>query len=104
MTVSETAKKIRGSISRPIHREEVELTCRAQEAKKIFIAGTFNDGNTKLTPMKKGKDGTWRVKIKLSPGRYEYKYFVDGVWAADFPGADSAPNSFGTYNRVVSVN
>jgi 1,4-alpha-glucan branching enzyme len=54
-------------------------------------------------PMKKGKDGTWRIMVKLSPGRYEYKYFVDGTWAQDIPGAELAPNPFGTNNCVIGI-
>jgi len=104
MEASEPVKKIKGSSGKPAKVQEVELTFRIPEAKKIFVAGTFNDWDTKSMPMKKGKDGTWRVTVKLPPGRYEYKYFVDGVWAENLPGTDTVPNSFGTYNCVISVN
>ena len=104
MEASEQVKKTKGSSGKPAKVQEVEITLRVPEAKIIFIAGTFNDWDTKSMPMKKGKDGTWRVTIKLLPGRYEYKYFVDGVWAENLPGIDTVPNSFGTYNCVISVN
>jgi hypothetical protein len=41
--------------------------------------------------------------IKLSPGRYEYKYFVDGAWAEDLPGVDMVPNSLDTCNCIIGV-
>jgi 1,4-alpha-glucan branching enzyme len=104
MAAVELVKKMKGPSGKAAIVQEVEFTFHAPEAKKIFIAGAFNDWNTKSMPMKKGKNGTWRVSIKLPPGRYEYKYLVDGVWAENPPGTDTAPNSFGTYNRVVSVN
>ncbi len=104
MAAFETVKKMKSSLGKSAKVKEVEFTFCASGAKKICIAGTFNAWNTKSMPMKKGKDGTWRVTIKLPLGRYEYKYFVDGVWAENPPGADMAPNSFGTYNCVISVN
>lgn len=106
MTVLETVKKMKESVRRSRISgtlQEVEFTLYAPEAKKVYIAGKFNDWNTESMPMKKSKDGTWRIKIKLSPGKYEYKYFVDGTWAQDIPGAELAPNPFGTYNCVIGV-
>jgi 1,4-alpha-glucan branching enzyme len=102
MSALETVRKIKKSIGRAATKPQVEFTCRAPEAKKVCIAGTFNDWNTKSMPMKKGKDGTWRIMVKLSP-RYEYKYFVDGTWAQDIPGAELASNPFGTNNCVIGV-
>ena len=86
MSALDVVKKMKESISMPqIGRaaHEVEFTFYAPEAKKVCIAGKFNAWNTSSTPMIKGKDGTWRTKLKLSPGKYEYKYFVDGAWASD---------------------
>jgi 1,4-alpha-glucan branching enzyme len=82
---------------------EVEFTYHAPDAKKVYMAGTFNDWNTKSLPMKKDKDGTCKVKVKLAPGKYEYKYFVDGAWAQDLPCADLAPNPFGTFNCEMRI-
>jgi 1,4-alpha-glucan branching enzyme len=103
MAAMETVRKIKESIGRAATKQQIEFTFHAPESKKIYIAGTFNDWNTKSMPMKKDKDGTWRIMIKLSPGRYEYKYFVDGMWAQDFPGEELVPNPFGTYNCVIDV-
>lgn len=103
MAAVATAKKIKESTGRAATMQQIEFTFHAPEAKKVYIAGTFNDWNTKLMRMKKGKDGTWRIIVKLSPGRYEYKYVVDGTWAQDIPGAELVPNPFGTNNCVISI-
>jgi 1,4-alpha-glucan branching enzyme len=106
MAMLETVKKMKESAVKPGTAgaaQEVQFTLFAPEAKKVCIAGTFNDWSTKSTPMKKSKDGTWKVQVKLSPGRHEYKYFVDGAWAQDIPCAESAPNPFGTSNCVIGV-
>ena len=103
MAALEMVKKMKESIGIVAPMQQIEFTFRATKAKKVFIAGTFNNWNTKSMPMKKGKDGTWRIMVKLSPGRYEYKYFVDGTWAQDIPGAELAPNAFGTNNCLIDV-
>lgn len=106
MAALEVVKKMKESLSTPrtagaLH--EVEFTFHSPEARKVCIAGKFNDWNTKSMPLKKGKDGTWRIHLKLPPGKYEYKYFVDGAWASDVPCAEVVPNPFGTYNCVIAV-
>jgi len=83
--------------------KEVELVCHAPDARKVCVAGQFNNWNTLSHPLKKGKDGMWRTRIKLAPGQYEYKFFVDGDWSQDAPPEMRVMNSFGTYNRVIDV-
>jgi 1,4-alpha-glucan branching enzyme len=107
MAALETVMKINESISR--HRangakSEIEFSLNAPGAKKVYIAGTFNGWNTKSMPMKKSKDGIWKIMVKLSPGCHEYKYFLDGTWASpDIPGAETVPNCFGTSNCLIAV-
>ena len=82
----------------------VEFLLQAPEAKEVFLAGEFNSWDSLSLPMKKDKQGFWKTKIKLSPGGYEYKFLVDGVWVEDVPGEESVWNPHGTRNliRVVS--
>jgi 1,4-alpha-glucan branching enzyme len=108
MAAIEVGKMTKKSISTPKKSgevaHEVEFTFSAPNAKKVCIAGKFNEWNTSATPMKKSKDGTWKVKVKLSPGKYEYKYFVDGDWASDRSCSELVSNPFGTTNCVISVH
>jgi 1,4-alpha-glucan branching enzyme len=108
MAVLDVVKKKSGSIIGPQQMteatHEVELTFHAPEAKTVCIAGKFNAWDTGSTPMKKGKDGIWRIKLTLPPGKYEYKYFVDGAWASDLKCPELVPNPFGTNNCVISVH
>ena len=55
--------------------KSVEFTCTAPDAKKVFLAGEFNNWDTRSLPMKRGKKGAWKMKIKLPPRRYEYKFY-----------------------------
>lgn len=82
---------------------EVEFVFQAPNAKRVSVAGQFNNWNTDSQPMKKSKDGAWRATIRLAPGQYEYKFFVDGAWSQDVPTDKRAQNAFGTYNCVISV-
>jgi 1,4-alpha-glucan branching enzyme len=49
----EAVKKIKGSIGRATTtKQQIEFTFHAPESKKIYIAGTFKDWNTKSRPMR----------------------------------------------------
>lgn len=86
------------------------LSCHASKATDVCVAGTFNDWNPTMTPLTRQANGTWAVTLDLPPGRYEYKFVVDGEWCCE-PGCETAyhgcpkcvPNPFGTMNRVVEV-
>lgn len=53
-----------------------------QNAKSVSIASDFNNWNMFGTPLKKAEGG-WICKLDLKPGRYLYKYIIDGVWTED---------------------
>jgi 1,4-alpha-glucan branching enzyme len=90
---------------------EVIISCRAPKAKSVYVAGTFNDWDASRTPLTRSKSGDWSVTLEIPPGRYEYKFLVDGVWCCE-PGcpdnshsgcSECVPNAFGTMNRVLAV-
>lgn len=53
-----------------------------ESAKAISIVSDFNNWNMFGTPLQK-VDGGWTCKLDLKPGRYLYKYIIDGDWTAD---------------------
>lgn len=53
-----------------------------QECQQVFLAGSFNNWSTSALPMHKTEKG-WVVEVSLKPGRYTYKYIVDGRWLPD---------------------
>lgn len=91
-------------------KKSVTFEFHAPEAESAFLAGTFNDWSTENAPMAKNDKGHWQAKLQLSPGKYEFKFFVDGEWCCA-PGCDSrnyecptcVVNEFGTMNRVIEV-
>jgi 1,4-alpha-glucan branching enzyme len=78
----------------------VEFTFRAPDAKEVFLAGEFNAWDNQSLPMKKSKNGVWKTKIKLPPGRHEYKFFADNVWVEHLPGIEKSSNPFRTQNFI----
>jgi hypothetical protein len=72
-------------------------------ARRVVLAGTFNDWSTEMTPMTAGSDGSWRATLALAPGRYEYKFLVDGQWLPDTHAQENLMNEFGTLNSIVEV-
>jgi 1,4-alpha-glucan branching enzyme len=68
--------------------KEVEFSFYAPEAKKVYLAGGFNQWNTRSLPMRKDEEGIWRRIVELNPGSYEFKFFVDGAWFEDLTGAE----------------
>ncbi len=86
------------------------ITLAAPDACEVFIAGSFNDWSTTANPMTRDDQGWWETELALPPGRYEYKFVVDGQWCCeagcDRPNVGSegcTPNPFGTLNRVLDV-
>lgn len=87
------------------HKKETEtnhvfIWRHAGEAKEVFLAGDFNQWTP--APMALVND-EFRLSLHLAPGRYEYKFVVDGQWCNDTAAAESAPNAFGTTNSMVQV-
>ena len=80
-----------------------EFKLYAPQAKRVNLAGSFNNWNTKALSAKKDSRGNWAVKVNLRPGRYEYKFFVDGSWFNDPRCTSYIPNAFGSQNCVVEV-
>ncbi|CAH8507011.1 unnamed protein product [Dicrocoelium dendriticum] len=66
----------------------------------IYISGTFNNWQKRI-PMVKRESGVY-VIIDCTPGKHEYKYFIDGAWYHD-PTKPTVDNDLGTKNNVVHV-
>ena len=70
-----------------------------------YLCGDFNSWDKSTHPMKKQKDGSFKLSLTLETGRqYCYRYFLDGErWENDWAADAYLPNSFGSENSVVNL-
>ena len=72
-------------------------------AKRVSLSGEFNGWSPEATPMKRHEDGHWETTVSLAPGRYQYKFIMDGQWIPDPLAHENVWNQHGTLNSVVEV-
>ena len=82
---------------------KVQFEFPASEPQEVYLAGDFNNWDSSANAMKKDKKGLWKTTLSLKPGRYEYRFLVDGNWENDPSCAGCVPNEFGSQNCVRIV-
>ncbi len=84
-------------------QKKIKFVIKAPEANKVVLTGDFSSWNEAGVPMKRNKDGLWKTGLSLKPGRYEYKFIVDGQWWTDPVNSNTVSTSFGTVNSVKQI-
>jgi 1,4-alpha-glucan branching enzyme len=85
-------------------RMEVVFALDRPDAKEVYLCGDFNQWSPmSLRMFQRDGNGRWEKRIILTPGRYEYKFIIDGEWVHDAGARDNAPNAHGSLNSVVEV-
>jgi serine protease AprX len=76
------------------------------EAKTVHLVGDFNHWRKDSLPFTRSADGLWRIVIPApAPGRYCYKYILDGrQWAHDPGNAMREPDIFNGFNSIVKIS
>lgn len=100
---AETARKIERIYGPQPTDDGVIFIARGHGAHNMQIAGDFNDWNPHRTPMMRIDDDTFQVKLPLRPGRYGYRFVIDGQWRNDPANHRTEINPFGELNNVVVV-
>jgi len=92
-------------VSKPSVRKSVDVPFRLvkPDAKGAFLCGEFNGWSLTATPMDRHDDGHWEATVSLPPGKYQYKFVVDGEWLTDPAAEQNVPNNCGSFNSVVDV-
>jgi glycosidase len=71
---------------------------------RINLFGSFNSWNRESIPLTDDdSDGMYDTYLFLAPGRYEYKFFVDGEEIVDPQNSEKVANPFGAFNSVLTV-
>ena len=84
-------------------RVKVSLVLLDLGATRVSLGGDFNGWASDTTPLKRDGSGHWEATVELAPGRYEYKFMVDGEWVPDPLAREQVWNQYGTLNSVVEV-
>jgi len=82
----------------------VKFALTRPDAKSVSVCGEFNGWSVGATPMKRRRDGQWEAFLELKPGRYQYKFVIDGEWVADPTARENIPNPHGSLNSVIAVS
>ena len=85
------------------HKKHHALTLSAPGARSVVVTGTFCGWATEGHSLKRDGSGAWKATLLLHPGRYEYRFLVDGAWEDDPTCTERVPNPFGTENCVLQV-
>ncbi len=81
----------------------VAFSVDAAGAQAVFLAGDFNSWNAADIALTNDEGDTWSVVVELGPGKYEYKFVIDGEWREDPGNPEKKQDPFGGANSVVTV-
>jgi len=84
-------------------RRRITFTFEEASAGQVILTGDFNQWDIEKHPMRKRPDGMWEKIVMMPPGRFEYKFKVDGQWRCDPANLNRCKNAFGSHNSVVVI-
>lgn len=87
----------------PAPKKRITFKLIAPEAEQVVLAGSFNGWEDGGTTLKRDAKGVWKAQVSLDPGRYEYRFRVDGHWRDDPDCPARIPNGFGSENCLIEV-
>ena len=76
----------------------------APAAKEVHIVGDFNGWELGNESSMKNENGRWVKKLPLNPGKYHYRFVVDGEWVEDPANPKKIQNPFGQMNSLIEIN
>jgi hypothetical protein len=91
------------AVSAPAVVRVVRFEFLASDAHEVFLVGSFNKWSPRATPLTRTGKVRWVKELSLPPGRYEYRFLVDGQWKEDPKIGDYMPNPVGGFNSVRQV-
>jgi len=85
-------------------KEAVQFEYFDPSAKIVTVVGDFNQWSPTVRPMKRDAGGLWKVKVRLAPGSYQYKFVINGErWEEDPLNLHRIMNEHGTFNSIRNV-
>lgn len=81
-----------------------DFVLEAEQAREVHLVGDFNNWSVTPNSLLWQKDhGVWQKRLFLEPGRYRYKFVIDGNWIND-PANDAVEaNPYGGADSVLEI-
>jgi chromosome partitioning protein len=79
------------------------FAARFPGARVVRVAGDFNDWQVGRGVMTRGSNDVWSCSLPVAPGKYRYRFVVDGRWTNDPTNQQLEQNDYGEFNNVLVV-
>lgn len=90
--------------SSPVRQQEpARFRLEAPKAGMVKLVADFTGWDQRPLELRSADGGTWELTVSLPPGRYAYRFIVDGEWCDDPECQECEVNPFGTHNAVIEV-
>jgi serine protease AprX len=88
-----------------IQNGELLFAYHNDEATEVAVAGDFNGWSQSETTLRKSESGLWLAEVKTPvPGRYQYKFVVDGHrWIEDPNNGMKVADGYGGLNSLLVI-
>jgi 1,4-alpha-glucan branching enzyme len=87
-----------------ILKQKQQFSFNAPAAASVLLVGDFTHWQKNPIPLTKQANGVWKAATALAPGKYQYRFLVDGEWRDDPDCTLRVDNPFGTKDDVLVVN
>lgn len=85
------------------NRKKTSFQLAAPSASSVKLVADFTDWEKSPLDLTRQPDGVWSATVALLPGKYLYRFIVDGTWCDDPNCIELIPNVFGSANSVVEI-
>ncbi len=103
-TTQRIEKKMKELIKENLPKlNQVAFSVNAPEAKDVYVAGDFNGWKLDPGTRMEQDNGVWKKRVKLSAGRYHYRFVIDGKWMEDANNPVSEVNPYGSIDSLIEV-
>ena len=88
----------------PVFDRLKDFFLKIEGAKEVHLVGDFNNWKVSDESLlwQKEKD-LWQKRIFLEPGKYRYKFIIDGEWVTDPFNDHLEPNPYGGVDSVLEI-